>query len=195
MLEEKLERIAVALEAMVAGRNLVIWPAEGAPGTEAKDTPVEGPRGVEDALPRVPTDKEDPRTREQIKSALHAKGVKFKDAARTETLREMLHAAESVNREVSPLNSAPGVNVVTENVFAGVSPSSATPPVLQPLVYPPEVTTKDMVRDGLIQLSGAKGKDVALLVLKEVGKADKLGDVKEELYAALVKACREKGGD
>lgn len=183
MIEDSLERIAVALEAMVAGRNLVIWPAEGAPGTEAKEKPVEGPR----ALSEPPTaDAGDARSREEIKSALHAKGVKFKDAARTETLREMLHAVENV---AMPEPCA--------SMTAGLGGPAAQPPkletALQPLVYPPEVTTKEMVRDNLIQLSGAKGKDVALGVLKEVGKADKLGDVKEELYADLVKACREKG--
>ena len=52
--------------------------------------------------------------------------------------------------------------------------------------------TRDDVRMALIGLSAAKGKDAALAMLRKVGGAEKLSDVAEDRYAAIVKACKEQ---
>ena len=44
----------------------------------------------------------------------------------------------------------------------------------------------------LIELSAAKGKDAALAMLRKVGGAEKLSDVAEDRYAAIVEACKEQ---
>ena len=54
--------------------------------------------------------------------------------------------------------------------------------------------TKEMVRDKLVELSAAQGKDAALKILKTVGQADKLSDVNEVFYLAIHSRCAEMLG-
>lgn len=88
--------------------------------------------------------------RESVKAELREKGIKFKETAKTETLKKLLE----------------------------------TPPAETPARF-----TKDDVRQALVNLSANKGKDAALNVLRTVGGAEKLSDVKDDKFKAIVEAC------
>lgn len=102
------------------------------------------------------------KEREFLKFELRRKGIKFKDSARTETLKKLLDSAVLPEKEV-----------VVEDHIADAG----------------KMISKDDVRNALVQLSAGKGKDAALTILKSIGGADKLGDVPEDKYAAIVEAC------
>lgn len=101
--------------------------------------------------------------REFLKSELRKKGVKFKESARTETLKKLLETTLMPNR----VEEAPAE-------------------VIDPVTT--EYTDTD-VRAALTNLAAAKGKDVALNVLKSVGGAMAMKDVPADKYAAIVEAC------
>lgn len=171
-LECTLERIAGSLEVIAkvfSGATLAVGgpvPAEKittAPTLEQLNAgEVVGDKGkVIDATAEM-------AKREEIKKELRALGIKFKEAARTETLEKQLVAAKA-----DPALSA----VKTE-------------PAPQPETAQTEIS-KEQLRDALVELSTTKGKDAALKILREAGKAEKLSEVKPENFSALLKACKE----
>lgn len=172
MIEEILVRIAVALEKIVeTGEAPVLV---GAP----EDKPVEGPK-VSGPTPILePTDAQREAERISLKAQLRERGIKFKEAARTDTLRALLDAA--TRKPVDPLEDTPPVASV---------PTAATPPVQ---TEQPATVTIEAVRDALIALSNAETRDIALGVLKKVGKVDKITLLPEEDRAKVVEACKKR---
>jgi SWI/SNF-related matrix-associated actin-dependent regulator 1 of chromatin subfamily A len=191
MIEEKLERIAVALE-KIAGWEVLVqkipptseqFAAQKAPvccpeTAAASCTQSCGVAPGESApacCPKTAAVKADDG-REEVKAALRAKGIKFKDAARTETLQKLL--ADAVVAVIPDPAPADPVTAETDDILGE---------------DPKKPATKDDVRAALIALSAAKGKDEALGLLKAIGKVDKLSDVDPIYYGALLDACKVRG--
>jgi SWI/SNF-related matrix-associated actin-dependent regulator 1 of chromatin subfamily A len=164
--ESILERIAVALE------EIVRYHCPKPPGGAC--CPKE-PAATPEVTPEVPCCAALP-DREAMKAELRKRGIKFKDAARTETLQKLLETPVDL-----------GLPMTT--TFD--SPKAADPPQVANFEKP--VITKEQVRDKLVALAAAKGKDEALGLLKTIGKADKLSDVAPNLYDALITACKVRG--
>lgn len=130
-------------------------------------------------------------TREMIKKELIAKGITFAPTARTETLQKLLEGANKVGipdvkdekPEKDPFSEPPKTVEPEPDPFATETQTAPAP-----------AATKDEARDALVALSGLKGKDVALKVLKEKGKAEKLSDVAAECYGAIVAECNTLKG-
>lgn len=97
--------------------------------------------------------------REALKAELKAKGIAFKPAARTETLRKLLEESQPLAEEAAP-----------------VAPAA----------------TIEQAREALVNLSAARGKDVALKVLRSAGGADKLGEVAAGKLAAIVEMAAKE---
>ena len=179
MIEQDLSRIADALEqvafmaeqiAYVMANPLQITAGEPHPeGTESRPLPTDIDTK---AAPTGNADDADHLKRENLKHDLRALGVPFKDSARTGTLQKLL------DDKLAALPS--------------MGSDAAEPP--QEIEEPvgAETATRDDVRMALIELSAAKGKDAALAMLRKVGGAEKLSDVAEDRYAAIVKACKER---
>jgi len=174
MIEQDLARIASALEQIA---QVMAHPSQIAVGnlqqvaTETKPLPTDIDS---QAAPTGNADDADHLKRENLKRDLRALGVPFKDSARTGTLQKLLD---------DKLAALPH----SETEDAAV----IEPP--QEIGDPAAVTvTRDDVRMALIELSAAKGKDAALAMLRKVGGAEKLSDVAEDRYAAIVKACKEQ---
>lgn len=149
-LMELLERIAVSLEKIAEGKDsgCKCGPVEMDGGTTVYATaPVEPevhPSEVEIAEADAAYNE-----REAVKAELREKGIKFKETAKTETLKKLLETPAQTSASY----------------------------------------TKDDVRDALVNLSASKGKDAALDILRKLGGADKLSDVKESTFKAIVEAC------
>jgi hypothetical protein len=175
MIEQDLARIASALEQIA---QVMAHPSQIAVGnlqqvaTETKPLPTDIDS---QAAPTGNADDADHLTRENLKRDLRALGVPFKDSARTSTLQKLLD---------DKLAALP--HSETED-----APKDATPQETEEPMNDTPVT-RDDVRMALIELSAAKGKDAALAMLRKVGGAEKLSDVAEDRYAAIVKACKER---
>ena len=133
--------------------------------------------------------------REAIKKELTARGITFKTGAKTDTLQKLLDGANKVGlgkvdepgnpfaetaapaAEASPFDEKPA-----EGSGSSSAPIGGTP-----------TATKEQARDHLVALSGLKGKDEALSVLKTLGKADKMSDVDPSRYGLIVDACKVRG--
>ena len=175
MIEQDLARIASALEqiAQVMASPSQITAGEPHPeGTESRPLPTDIDTK---AAPTGNADDADHLKRENLKHDLRALGVPFKDSARTGTLQKLLD---------DKLASMP--HPETEGDAAAEPPQETEEPVGA------ETATRDDARMALIGLSAAKGKDAALAMLRKVGGAEKLSDVAEDRYAAIVKACKER---
>ena len=175
MIEQDLARIAGALEqiAQVMASPSQITAGEPHPeGTESRPLPTDIDSQATQA---GNADDADHLKRENLKCDLRALGVPFKDSARTGTLQKLLD---------DKLASMP--HPETEGDAAAEPPQETEEPVGA------ETATRDDVRMALIELSAAKGKDAALAMLRKVGGAEKLSDVAEDRYAAIVKACKEQ---
>lgn len=107
-----------------------------------------------------------PMDREAIKAELRKRGVKFKEAARTETLEKLLKD--------------------------GGNPPEDTGTVSGTDAAPPLEATKDMIKDALIKLSGMGQRDTALKIINEIGKAENISKIDPSLYGAVLKACQER---
>lgn len=172
-LEIMLERIALALEKIAAGemcparKSSGCCPPGGQPVRVIAPTEItQGPTNVEEQA----AEDADVLKRDMLKKALREKGIKFKDAARTETLQKLLDAA----------NAAGIPKVEPEALATGMAAATEVP-----------VKTKEEARDALVALSASKGKVPALTVLKTVGKAEKLSDVEPRYYGAIVVECKK----
>lgn len=128
--------------------------------------------------------------REAIKKELTARGITFKTGAKTETLQKLLEGANKVDEPGNPFaeTAAPAAEAspFDEKPAEGSGSSSA------PIGGTP-TATKEQARDHLVALSGLKGKDEALSVLKTLGKADKMSDVDPSRYGLIVDACKVRG--
>lgn len=175
MIEQDLARIASALEQIA---YVMAHPSQIAVGnlqqgvTEIKPLPADIDSQATQA---GNADDADHLKRENLKCDLRALGVPFKDSARTGTLQKLLD---------DKLASMP--HPETEDAAVIEPPQECSDPKNEAPV------TRDDVRMALIGLSAAKGKDAALAMLRKVGGAEKLSDVAEDRYAAIVKACKER---
>ena len=179
MIEHDLARIASALEQIaqvMAGGSSLALDALAYPGeaeVACSDRPL--PTDIDSQAAQAGNaDDADHLKREQIKADLRLLGVAFKDSARTSTLMKLLD---------DKLASMPRPEAM--GPAEGETPTETEEPEETP-------ATRDDVRMALIELSAAKGKDAALATLREVGGAEKLSDVAEDRYAAIVKACKEQ---
>ena len=188
MIEQDLARIASALEQIA---QVMASPSQITAGnlqrgvTEIKPLPTDIDT---EAAPTGNADDAGHLNRENLKCDLRALGVPFKDSARTGTLQKLLD---------DKLASMPHPETEGD---AGIEPPQETEDSVDAVTEPPQETedleetpaTRDDVRMALIELSAAKGKDAALAMLRKVGGAEKLSDVAEDRYAAIVKACKER---
>ena len=190
MIEQDLARIASALEqiaqvmarppqVMAGGSPLALdtraclRDAEEAPAAKPLPTDIDA-----QAAQAGNADDADHLKREQIKADLRLLGVAFKDSARTSTLMKML---DDKLASAAPKDTPPEASGTPENKASETDePENEAP------------ATRDEARMALVELSAAKGKDAALATLHKVGGAEKLSDVAEERYAAIVKACKER---
>ena len=133
--------------------------------------------------------------REAIKKELTARGITFKTGAKTDTLQKLLDGANKVGlgkvdepgnpfaetaapaAEAGPFDEKPAEGSGSASTSIGGTPTA----------------TKEQARDHLVALSGLKGKDEALSVLKTLGKADKMSDVDPTRYGLIVDACKVRG--
>jgi hypothetical protein len=183
MIENSLERIAVALEQIAktmrgpeagikidgetAPYNRVPVAAIIVEGEAAKQAVVLG--------------------REEIKKKLNALKIQYKVAARTETLAKLLEDAimEGVAEDLTEAR-ATTLQKVHEKVFNNVEiPAAPVPSAM------PSVVTKDMIRTALIELSEKKGKELPLRLIKDVGMAKNLTDTDGRYYVPLYNAVKE----
>lgn len=116
----------------------------------------------------------DTLNRELIKKELRERGIEFKPAALTTTLAKLLEGAKKVG--VEPVSA--------EEPPAAVPQADAKSPA----------ATKDQVREALANLSGKKGLDEAMDVLKVQGKATKLSEVDPSRYMLILDTCRVRMG-
>ena len=175
MIEQDLARIASALEQIAQAMSHPSPIMAGTPhpgGTESRPLPTD--IDVRAAQAGNAEDAEHLK-REQLKADLRLLGVAFKDSARTSTLQKLLDDKLASMPHPESMDSAEG-----ETPKETEEPGSGAP------------VTRDDVRMALIELSAAKGKDAALAMLRKVGGAEKLSDVAEDRYAAIVKACKER---
>ena len=188
MIEQDLARIAGALEQIAQAMASPSQITAGEPhpeGTESRPLPTDIDT---EATQAGNADDADHLKREKIKVNLRLLGVAFKDSARTGTLQKLLD---------DKLASMPHPETEGD---AGIEPPQETEDSVDAVTEPPQETedleetpaTRDDVRMALIELSAAKGKDAALAMLRKVGGAEKLSDVAEDRYAAIVKACKEQ---
>lgn len=164
MIEQDLARIASALEQIA---QVMAHPSQTMAGTPHPEDTESRPLPTDidsQAAQAGNADDADHLKREKLKRDLRALGVPFKDSARTGTLQKLLDDKLASMPRPEAMGSAEGETPVT----------------------------RDDVRMALIGLSAAKGKDAALATLREVGGAEKLSDVAEDRYAAIVKACKEQ---
>ena len=175
MIEQDLARIASALEQIAQAMASPSQITAGEPhpeGTESRPLPTDIDSQAAQA---GNADDADHLKRENLKCDLRALGVPFKDSARTGTLQKLLD-----DKLASMPHPETEGDAVTEPPQETEEPGSGAP------------ATRDDVRMALIELSAAKGKDAALAMLRKVGGAEKLSDVAEDRYAAIVKACKEQ---
>ena len=186
MIEHDLARIASALEqiaqVMAGGSSLALDTLAYMEEAEAacSDRPL--PTDIDSQAAQAGNaDDADHLKREQIKADLRLLGVAFKDSARTSTLMKML---DDKLASAAPKDTPPEASGTPENKASETDePENEAP------------ATRDEARMALVELSAAKGKDAALATLHKVGGAEKLSDVAEERYAAIVKACKEQCDD
>ena len=195
MIEQDLARIASALEqiAQAMANPLQIAVGNLQQGvTEIKPLPTDIDT---EAAQAGNADDADHLRREDLKKSLRALGVAFKDSARTGTLQKLLddklasmphpEAMDATEGE-TPKETEEPKETPTETKEPKETPKETKEPVGA------ETATRDDVRMALIELSAAKGKDAALAMLRMVGGAEKLSDVAEDRYAAIVEACKER---
>lgn len=185
MIEQDLARIASALEHIA---QVMAYQSRIAVGTlqqgvtEIKPLPTDIDT---EAAPTGNADDAEHLRREDLKKSLRALGVAFKDSARTGTLQKLLDDKLASMPHPEAMGATEG-GTPTETEEPKETPTETEDPVGA------ETATRDDARMALIELSAAKGKDSALATLRKVGGAEKLSDVAEDRYAAIVKACKEQ---
>lgn len=117
--------------------------------------------------------------REMIKKELREKGIAFNASAKTETLEKLLASVPAGQKPEAPKRG--------EQKEQEVSTNAQQPPT------PPTSYTREQIRDALVKVSAAKGKDEALGIMKTLGKAEKLSDVDPSKFMLIMDACRVRG--
>lgn len=177
-LMELLERFVVAVEVIAASKQekkVEIVAATFAGEPNAKPAPEKAPEQAPPATVEQQAKKDsEALNRELIKKELRERGIDFKPAALTTTLVKLLEGAKKVG--VGP--------VATEGTPEVVPPADAKAPA----------ATKDQAREALAKLSGSKGLDEAMEVLKVQGLATKLSEVDPSRYMLIVDTCRVRAG-
>ena len=185
MIEQDLARIASALEQIAQVMASPSQITAGAPhpeGTESRPLPTDIDSQATQA---GNADDADPLKRENLKCDLRALGVPFKDSARTGTLQKLLDDKLASMPHPEAMDATEG-ETPKETEEPKETPKETEEPGSEAPV------TRDDVRMALIELSAAKGKEAALAMLRKVGGAEKLSDVAEERYLAIVAACKER---
>ena len=151
-----LERLVIATERIAENMDKPAAPVCTCPPAVEPDEPAVGDEVIEvhPIEQELAAADEAHLEREAIKAELKSKGIPFKPAARTETLRKLLEE-----------------------------------PVVEEAAAP---ATLEQAREALVNLSAARGKDVALTVLRSAGGADKLGEVAAEKFAAIIDAATKE---
>lgn len=205
-LEVTLERIAFALEklAVVYGNPMIalqskapVPPPAGVSADGATGAETVGPGDGQNAGAAGSAAQPD---REAIKKALREKGIKFKDAARTETLQALLEKDVADSAAVGAADDLGLKDAVT----AGIATEAGTKvddlgltDAMAGTKLPAEtgkpVYTRDQVAAHLMKLSTLKGREEAIGLLKGIAKAEKLSDVQPIMYGALIDACKVRG--
>ena len=111
--------------------------------------------------------------RDALKAKLDAAGIKYVSKAKTSTLEKLVAEVEANGATPAPVPEPPNT-------------APPAPPAPAPVM---ETLTKDDLKDALVDLSAAKGKDVALRILARY--APKLGEVPVERYPALMAELKE----
>ena len=109
--------------------------------------------------------------RDGLKARLDAAGIKYVSKAKTSTLEKLVAEVEANGATPAPVPEPPNT-----------APPAPPAPVMETL-------TKEDLKDALVDLSAAKGKDVALRILARY--APKLGEVPVEQYPALMAELKE----
>lgn len=117
--------------------------------------------------------------RDQLKAELDDAGVKYTSRIKTATLEALVAQVRAKGSMPAPVPEPP-------NTAPPAPPAPAPAPQLAPTE---ETLVKDDVKDALVALSAAKGKDVALRILAKY--AAKLGEVPVEQYPALMAELKE----
>lgn len=120
--------------------------------------------------------------RELIKKELREKGIKFNGSLKTETLQKLLDAANQP--QAKPTETV----VATADMGKPAAASTTSIAEDKQTNY-----TIEKVREALVKVSAAKGKDEALGLLKTLGKAEKLSDVDPARYMLIIDACKVRG--
>ena len=99
---------------------------------------------------------------------------------------------ENLANHVAKLTVA--IDKLTAVLTAGHVPASALKTTLKtttkPVAKDPKKVTVEAVKHALIQLSHAKGRDVAVSVLNRFNNANKIGDLTEDQYANVIEAAQ-----
>lgn len=109
-------------------------------------------------------------SREELKKALHEMGVDFPPSTRTTTLARLYEESQRNTGDDAPPQDD-GQDSGEEKPTAEV--------------------TKGQVRDALVALSAARGKEAGVDVMEKVSGLRKLSDIDEKHYPAILKACQE----
>lgn len=176
---ELLERFVVAVEVIAASKEnkkteIVNATFAGEPKNEQAP-----PETVEQQAKKD----SDTLNRELIKKELRERGIDFKPGALTTTLAKLLEGARKVG--VGPVDKT---TAITGPAKGNAAFDSTKAPSEAPAV------TKDQVREALANLSGKKGLDEAMDVLKVQGKATKLSEVDPSRYMLILDTCRVRMG-
>lgn len=188
---ELLERFVVAVEVIAASKEnkkteIVNATFAGEPEKAApeKAVPEKEPEQAPPATVEQQAKKDsDTLNRELIKKELRERGIEFKPAALTTTLAKLLEGARKVG--VGPVDKT---TAITGPAKGNAAFDSTKAPSEAPAV------TKDQVREALANLSGKKGLDEAMDVLKVQGKATKLSEVDPSRYMLILDTCRVRMG-
>jgi len=165
-LEQTLERIAVALETMVAGQADIVARIHHSTKSQsyavdatAAEITVPGPGNIIE-MPQPAAEGDGALDRNYIKSQLDEKGIEYNNRAATKTLQGIL--AKAAKAAVEEAKAEAG-----EQPTATTSASeSATAPA--PEAAPAEVDY-ETAKNALIAYVGAKGKDKGMAILTGLG--------------------------
>ena len=186
MIEQDLARIAGALEQIAQVMANPPQVSEFNPQLRYYGAAIPRPTDIDtEAAQAGNADDADHLRREDLKKSLRVLGVAFKDSARTGTLQKLLDDKLASMPHPEAMDATEG-ETPKETEEPKETPKETEEPGSEAPV------TRDDVRMALIELSAAKGKDAALAMLRKVGGAEKLSDVAEDRYAAIVKACKEQ---
>lgn len=186
------EAIATALGRIADAQ--VSWVAARQPAGVAQTAP-EGAAptttGVDPSqAPEAPQGPSDASERLALVARAGELGMEVLPRVRSRTLRQMIKDAEArrLGLEVQPADLPATVHEVDR---PATTPVVADAPVTTHV--PPAEVTDDQIRSAMIALSRAKGVDLVVKLLQEVGGAKTVSQVPQEKRQSLVQALEEAG--